>query len=90
MAISNPVSDLARSIQHEQSFAWPESVKIQLLWRDKLGRPTIRSEVITSDQFFGHAAYGAPLSGEALIQTIERMRRQGPPKVSRGTRASKA
>lgn len=83
MAIANPISDLARSTQHEQSFDWPESVKIQVMWRDKFGRPAIRSEIITSDQFFGHGNSGAPIEGAALISMIERMRRAGPPKVAR-------
>jgi hypothetical protein len=89
MAISNPISDLARSIQHEPSYDWPESIKIQIKWRDKFDRPIIRSHEISADEFFGTGSHGAPLSGEALIQTIERMRRAGPPKVSRGTRVSK-
>lgn len=87
MAIANPVSDLARSTQHEQSFAWPESVKIQLKWRDKNGRPIIRSHEIHADEFFGHGNSGAPMSGEAIIQYIERMRRAGPPKVTRKARS---
>ena len=90
MAYTPPVSDLARSHQHDASRDWPESVKIQILWRDKLGRPAVRSEVITANQFFGENGYGAPMSGDALIGYIERMRRAGPPKVTRGTRGSKS
>jgi hypothetical protein len=88
MAISNPVSDTSRVVSHEPSFDWPESVKIQVLWRDQHGRPAIRSEVITADAFFGHGNSGAPMSGEHLIQSIERMRRAGPPKVVRGRKSS--
>jgi len=90
MAISNPVSDTSRVVSQEKSFDWPESVKIQVMWRDKLGRPCIRSETITANQFFGHGNSGAPIEGMALIAMIERMRRAGPPKVARGTRSSKA
>ena len=89
MAISSPVSDLARSTQHERSFEWPESVKIQVKWVDKAGRPAVRTHEISADEFFGHGSHGAPLSGEHLIQAIERMRRQGPPKVHRGKNSSK-
>ena len=83
MPITMPVSDLDRAKRQESDQSWPESVKIQLLWRDSAGRPQIATHVISSDQFFGNGAYGAPLSGEALIQTIERMRRAGPPKIVR-------
>lgn len=89
MAISNPVSDLARSTQHEQDFTWPESVKIQLKWLDRYDRPIVRTQEISAAEFFGHGSYGAPLSGDQLIGYIERMRRAGPPKVQRGKRPSK-
>ena len=88
MAISNPVSDLARSKQHEQDFTWPESVKLQIKWLDRNGRPVIRSHEIQADEFFGHGNYGAPLSGDQIISYIERMRRAGPPKVIRKPRNS--
>jgi len=83
MAIDLPVPDTSRSIQHEQAQEWPESVKIQIHWKDPTGRPIVRTEVIEADAFFGRGKYGAPLSGEALIQTIERMRRAGPPVITR-------
>lgn len=83
MAIEPPKSDLARSVQHNPSQEWPESVKIQLLWRDSEGRPLIRTETISADQFFGTGSYGAPLDGSSLIMTIDRMRRAGPPIIER-------
>lgn len=83
MAIANPVSDLARSVQHDASRDWPESVKIQILWRDNMGRASVRSEVITANQFFGEGGHGAPMSGDHLLGYIERMRRAGPPKIKR-------
>jgi hypothetical protein len=88
MAISNPVSDLARSKQHDPSHDWPYSVKIQIKWLTKDGRPIIRSHEISAAEFFGIDGSGAPISGEALIQYIERMRRAGPPKVIRKPRNS--
>jgi hypothetical protein len=88
--IDLPKSDLSRAVSHETNEQWPESVKIQLLWRDQDGRPIVRTEFISSDQFFGHGSYGAPLSGEWLINYIERMRRAGPPaKVRRAFKKEK-
>jgi hypothetical protein len=83
MAITPPTSDLSRSIQHEPSHSWPYSVKIQIKWLDKEGRPIIRSHEISANEFFGIETHGAPISGDQLIAYIERMRRAGPPKVSR-------
>jgi hypothetical protein len=37
-----------------------------------------RAHEITADEFFGRGPYGAPLPAEAVIQMIERMRREGP------------
>lgn len=34
-----------------------------------------RSVEISADQFFGRGGYGAPISGERLIQMIEKLRR---------------
>ena len=83
MAVENPISDLARAKQHESDQSWPASVKIQLLWIDTKGRETTRTETISSDQFFGHGAFGAPIDGAFLVNAIERMRRAGPPKPER-------
>lgn len=83
MPIDAPISDTSRAKMHDPSMDWPESVKIQLCWRDKAGRAKVATHVISADTFFGRGAYGAPLSGEALIQTIERLRRAGPPKIVR-------
>ncbi len=82
MPINAPISDTSRGIQHDPDEGWPESVKIQILWRDKNGRPIVRTETISADQFFGRGS--APLSGDWLISFIERMRRAGPPKIRRG------
>jgi len=79
MPIDPPKSDLARSTQHEPDEAWPESVKIQILWLDSSGRPIVRTETISAAQFYGRGSYGAPLSGEWLINCINRMRKAGPP-----------
>lgn len=86
MPIDVPISDTSRAIMHEPETTWPESVKIQLLWRDHKDRPLIRTEVISAAQFFGHGQYGAPLQGEAIVAMIERMRKAGPPVVARKVR----
>jgi len=80
MAIDIQKSDTERSIQHDPNMDWPESVHIQLCWRGNNGSILTSTESISADQFFGRGAYGAPLSGEYLIQAIERMRRAGPPR----------
>lgn len=87
MAINAPISDTSRAIQHDSDESYPESVKIQILWRDKNGRPIVRTEHISAAQFFGTGSFGAPLSGDWLISFIARMVRSGPPKpVRRGKR----
>lgn len=83
MPIDNPVSDLTRSKQHNPADDWPVSVTLRLMWHDHGGRPIFRTEVISSDMFFGRNGYGAPLTGEHVIQAIERLRRLGPPEVKR-------
>lgn len=83
MAIDAPISDTSRGIQHDPDQTYPESVKIQILWRDKNGRPIVRTEQISAAQFFGTGSFGAPLSGDWLISFIARMVRSGPPKLIR-------
>lgn len=83
MAISVPISDTSRIAHSEPSSDWPESVKVQVCWRDENNRPVVRTAVISADQFFGRGTYGAPLEGVHVIQMIERMRREGPPIVKR-------
>jgi hypothetical protein len=88
MAISNPVSDTSRSIQHNPDETWPSEVQLRVVWYNNIGQPAIRTEQISANQFFGHGQYGAPLPGEYLIQAIERMRKMGPPKIKRGPTAN--
>jgi hypothetical protein len=78
MAIDEPVSDTARGIQHEPDHTWPASVVLQVTWHVD-GHNRTRTMVVGADQFYGRGQYGAPMNGEALIQAIERMRREGPP-----------
>ena len=89
MAIDNPVSDLARSIQHEADHSWPHEVKVSIHWCGPSGRVSIRSEAISADRFFGTNGYGAPLQGAELIGIIERLKREGPPKIIRKAKAKR-
>lgn len=80
MAIETTPSDTARGIQHDPDQTWPSVVTLQVSWH--IGdRVRTRTEIIQGDQFFGRGQFGAPLSGDHLINAIERMRRQGPPPI---------
>jgi len=78
MAIDEPVSDTGRAIHHDPDLTWPSSVVLQVTWHVN-GCNRTRTMVVGADEFFGRGQYGAPMNGEALIQAIERMRREGPP-----------
>lgn len=81
MAIEIPQGDLARTVSHEPDQEFPDRVELRVIWNDPSGLPRDRVMTISADQFFGHGAFGAPMSGDYLVQTIERMRRQGAPTV---------
>lgn len=85
MSIEIPAGDLSRTVSHEPDHSWPSEVKVQLVWYIK-GRAHVRTAHIDADQFFGRGVHGAPMQGEALLQAIERMRRDGPPPVERKPR----
>lgn len=53
---------------------FPDYVEIRLVWGNKA-----RGHKISADQFFGRGGIGAPLSGDAIIQHINRLRRMGKP-----------
>jgi hypothetical protein len=72
------VSDTSRAIQHDPDITWPTSVVLVVTWNVN-GELKYREEAISADQFFGRGLYGAPIPGEAIIQSIERMRKAGPP-----------
>jgi hypothetical protein len=79
MAIEGPISDLARSVQHEPNRDYPAIVKVSLQWDVGGGHIAISSATITADEFFGLGQSGAPLDGASVIAMIERLRRAGPP-----------
>lgn len=71
-----PEGDLARAKNHEPDSTWPTMIEV-VAWFGKGGRKGHRkSVIIPADQFFGHGAYGAPLSGEQLIGMVNQLRKQ--------------
>lgn len=74
-----PQGDLSRATTHEPDMSYPDSVEIRLVWFDDKA-DAVRIQKITADEFFGRGSYGAPIPAEAIVQHIERMRREGPPK----------
>lgn len=79
MAMDFPVSDLSRAISHEPDDKWPASVELRVSWKTKGGKFVSRTINISGDEFFGLNGRGAPLTGDSLINAIERMRRMGAP-----------
>lgn len=71
--------DLTRLKSHDPNEQWPSTIEVVAYWPTP-GRPKgrRRSIEIDADQFFGRGQFGAPMSGEALIGMVERLRRQGP------------
>ena len=70
-----PQGDLERAPCIEPDTEFPDYVEIRLVWGD-VGR----SHMIRADEFFGWEGHGAPMSGDMIIQHIDRMRRRGAPK----------
>lgn len=77
MVISVPQGDLSRVKSQEPNTDWPHSVELRVGWLVR-GKMIYRTEEITASEFFG--AGGAPIAGDRVMATIERMRRQGAPK----------
>ncbi len=85
MSIDIPKDDLSRSVNIDANTAYPKKVQLRLVW-DLKGREVLKTIEISSDEFFGMGKYGAPIPAEALIQHIERARREGPPTFVRRRR----
>jgi len=81
VAIDMPAGDLARAVSHDPNEGFPARVELRVVWRGSAGEALERTMEISADQFFGRGAFGAPLSGDYVIQAIERMRRQGAPTI---------
>lgn len=73
-----PQGDLSRATTHEPDMSYPTLVEIRLSWSTSEGT-VARFHLISADEFFGRGSYGAPIPAEAIVQHIERMRREGPP-----------
>lgn len=74
-----PAGDLANTKVHELDQSYPTHIEIVAYWsKDGSRKGRRRSIEIPADQFFGHGAFGAPLSGDALIAMVQRLRMQGP------------
>lgn len=68
--------DLARAITHDPDESWPTIIEIVAYWsKDGNRRGRRRSVEIDADQFFGHGAFGAPMSGDQIIGMIDKLRR---------------
>ncbi len=78
MPIEIPQGDMSRATTHEPDASYPDLVEIRLIWNIK-DQQRILAQAISAAEFFGRGQYGAPIPAEALVQYIERMRRQGPP-----------
>lgn len=78
-AFRQPAGDLARCKTIESDDSWPTMIEVVAYWGDgRKGRR--RSVEIPADQFFGRGTYGAPVSGEHLINLVDKLRRDGPSK----------
>jgi hypothetical protein len=82
MPIEIPAGDLANATTHEPDLSFPSEIQLRLVWK-KDGRAFVRTMRITADEFFGRGGIGAPISGDAIVQHIERMRKKGAPNAKR-------
>ena len=74
MARPTHQGDLDRIPSIEPDTKFPDYVEVRLVWGAKY-----RAHRIGPDEFFGMGGHGAPMSGDAVIRHIDRMRRQGAP-----------
>ncbi len=72
--MQQPGGDLARCVTSEPDDSWPTMLEIVAYWGE--GRKGKRRSIkVSADQFFGRGGYGAPITGEQLINMIERLRK---------------
>ena len=77
MATRKPnLGDLSRTLLHEADETWPTRIEIVAYFGPANDRRKCRSlrVEIPAARFFGHG-YGAPISGDELIEIINRLRR---------------
>ena len=71
-----PAGDLARVTNHESNSAWPFTLEVVAYWGE--GRKGKRRSItITEDMYFGRGQFNAPLTGDAIIGMIEKLRKAG-------------
>lgn len=68
--------DLAKVKTFESNEEWPDLIEIVAYFGGKGRKGKRRSVEISADQFFGRKGFGAPMSGDQIIQKIEQLRRQ--------------
>lgn len=85
MAISAPVSDTDRAIQHDPDHSWPSSLGIHARWPNGM----VSYIPISAEQFFGLGQFGAPLSGDAMIGMVNNMIASGQPPIDPPVRKPK-
>ena len=81
MSVPQNQGDLSRTQSQESDQSWPTMIEVVAYWSKSGNRKGRRRSIeIPADQFFGHGKFGAPLSGDALIAMVQRLRLQGPQK----------
>lgn len=73
--MDSPISDTARSIQHDPDRSWPTVLTIQARWPNGM----TSAVVIPPEQFFGTGSYGAPLHGDGILGMIKHLIGRGAP-----------
>ena len=66
-----PQDQMTRIHAVERNTDWPDSMEIVASWCDGTKLKVIE---ITREQFFGLGSHGAPLTGQALISMIDKLR----------------
>ena len=73
--VNLPQGDLSRVISHEPDTEWPTMIEVVAYFGAEGRKGKRRSIEISADEFFGRGKYGAPLSGDRLVQMIHHLRR---------------
>ncbi len=74
----HPSGDLARCVTQEADDTWPTLIEIVAYFGPK-GQPRKGRRVsveISPDEFYGRKGFHAPMSGEALLHKVDRLRRK--------------
>lgn len=69
--------DLTRVKNHDPDESWPSLIEIVAYFGppDNPRKGKYRRIEIPADQFFGFGAFGAPLSGDAIVAMVNKIRR---------------